>query len=51
MSLDFALIAVVITVAIYDFTNGFHDAADMAATAIASRAMQPGTAIAIVSFF
>lgn len=45
------LVLVVILVALFDFTNGFHDAADMVATAIASRAMKPGVAIAIVSFF
>ncbi len=38
-------------VLLYDFTNGFHDAADMVATAIASRAMTPATAILIVSVF
>jgi len=41
----------VLLVVIYDFTNGFHDAADMIATAIASRAMTPATAILIVSAF
>lgn len=46
-----AVIAVVLTVGIFDFTNGFHDAADMVATAIASRAMKPAVAIAIVSIF
>ena len=50
-SLDIALLLVVATVAVYDFTNGFHDAADMVATAIASHAMRPPTAIAIVSIF
>jgi PiT family inorganic phosphate transporter len=45
------LVIVVIAVAVYDFTNGFHDAADMVATAIASRAMRPATAIGIVSLF
>ena len=45
------LVLVVILVALFDFTNGFHDAADMVATAIASRAMKPGVAIAIVSLF
>jgi len=45
------LIVVVIAVAVYDFTNGFHDAADMVATAIASRAMRPAVAIVIVSVF
>lgn len=45
------LVLVVIFVAAFDFTNGFHDAADMVATAIASRAMQPATAIAVVTAF
>ena len=45
------LIFVIIVVAIYDFTNGFHDTADMVATAIASRAMRASVAIAIVGVF
>lgn len=46
-----SLLAVVIAVAVFDFTNGFHDAADMVATAIASRAMKPAMAIGIVTAF
>jgi PiT family inorganic phosphate transporter len=46
-----SLISVILVVAVFDFTNGFHDAADMVATAIASRAMKPATAIMIVSSF
>ncbi len=38
-------------VLLYEFTNGFHDAADMIATAIASRSMRPGIAIFIVTIF
>ena len=52
--MDIALILLVLTVVTvfaYDFTNGFHDAADMVATAIASRAMKSSVAIAIVSVF
>lgn len=45
------LIAGIGLVIVYDFTNGFHDAADMVATAIASRTMSPGRAIFIVSLF
>lgn len=45
------LIIGVALVLIYDFTNGFHDAADMIATAIASRSMTPFAAIIIVSAF
>ncbi|WP_456418190.1 inorganic phosphate transporter [Thiolapillus sp.] len=48
---NIALILVIAAVALYDFTNGFHDAADMVAAAIASRAMRPGVAIGIVSVF
>ncbi|WP_456413022.1 anion permease [Thiolapillus sp.] len=48
---NIALILVIAAVALYDFTNGFHDAADMVAAAIASRAMRPGVAIGIVSIF
>ena len=44
-------IAVVITVIMYDFTNGFHDAADMIATAIASHSIRPSVAIALVGIF
>lgn len=44
-----ALILVVIMVTIYDFTNGFHDASDMVATAIAAHSMRPVVAIIIVS--
>lgn len=46
-----ALVAVIIAVAVFDFTNGFHDAADMVATAIASRAMTPAVAIGVVTVF
>lgn len=45
------LVLVIILVALFDFTNGFHDAADMVATAIASRAMKPAMAIGIVTSF
>lgn len=49
--IDLMLVAVVVAVVIFDFTNGFHDAADMVATAIASRAMRPAVAIALVTGF
>ncbi len=45
------LIIGIVSVMIYDFTNGFHDAADMIATAIASMSMTPKTAIIIVTAF
>jgi len=45
------MLVVIVVVGLFDFTNGFHDAADMVATAIASRAMKPAVAIGIVSVF
>jgi len=45
-----AVIAVVI-VLLFDYTNGFHDAANIVATVIASRAMTPVQAVVIVSIF
>ncbi|UBM58568.1 inorganic phosphate transporter [Marinilongibacter aquaticus] len=49
--MNFVLILGVALVVFYDFTNGFHDASDMVATAIASRSITPGLAITIVSIF
>ncbi|MGE5027601.1 MAG: inorganic phosphate transporter, partial [Betaproteobacteria bacterium] len=45
-----AVVAVVIVLA-FDYTNGFHDAANIVATVIASRAMTPAQAVMIVGFF
>lgn len=45
-----AVIAVVI-VLLFDYTNGFHDAANIVATVIASRAMTPVQAVVIVGIF
>ncbi len=47
----YILVIGVLIVLAYDFTNGFHDAADMVATAIASHAMTPAMAILIVTVF
>ena len=45
-----AVIAVVV-VLLFDYTNGFHDAANIVATVIASRAMTPAQAVVIVGVF
>lgn len=50
-SINITLALVVVSVAVFDFTNGFHDAADMVATPIASRSMKPEVAIIIVCIF
>ena len=44
-------VAAVLIVLAFDFTNGFHDAANIIATVIASRAMTPAQAVAIVAVF
>lgn len=41
----------VVVVLIFDYTNGFHDAANIVATVIASRAMTPVQAVIIVGVF
>lgn len=41
----------VVVVLLFDYTNGFHDAANIVATVIASRAMTPVQAVLIVGFF
>ena len=48
----FALAVIaVLFVLIFDYTNGFHDAANIVATVIASRAMTPLQAVAVVGVF
>jgi PiT family inorganic phosphate transporter len=44
-------IAAIAVVLIFDYTNGFHDAANIVATVIASRAMTPAQAVLVVAFF
>jgi PiT family inorganic phosphate transporter len=41
----------IVAVVIFDFTNGFHDASNMVATLVASRAMTPGSAALLVGGF
>ncbi len=44
-------IATVVLLLFFDYTNGFHDTANMVGSVIATRAMSPTQAIAIVSFY
>jgi PiT family inorganic phosphate transporter len=44
-------VATVVIVLFFDYTNGFHDAANIVATIIASRAMTPAQAVCIVGVF
>ena len=45
------LVVAIAMVLVFDFTNGFHDASNMVATLIASRAMTPGQALLLVGVF
>ena len=45
-----ALLAIIV-VLVFDCSNGFHDAANIIATVIASRAMSPAQAVLIVGVF
>lgn len=44
--MDILLIAVIATALAFDFTNGFHDAANAVATSICTRAVPPNVALA-----
>src|SRR6185312_6085954 len=46
---DIILVIVVGTAVLFDFTNGFHDTANVVATAISTRAIGPGRAVAMAS--
>src|SRR5215213_8313685 len=48
----FATIAVVVAVAlIFDYINGFHDAANSIATVVSTRVLSPGQAVVWAAFF
>jgi hypothetical protein len=49
MGADVILVIVVATALAFDFTNGFHDTANVAATAISTRAIAPKPAVALAS--
>ncbi|MGZ4192702.1 MAG: anion permease [Solirubrobacteraceae bacterium] len=49
MHSDLLLVIVVVTAAAFDFTNGFHDTANVVASSISTRALAPRTAITLVS--
>jgi PiT family inorganic phosphate transporter len=49
--LSILVVAAVAVVLVFDYTNGFHDASNIIATPIASRALTPVQAVAIVAIF
>jgi PiT family inorganic phosphate transporter len=50
-TLSILTVVAVAFVVIFDYTNGFHDASNIIATVIASRAMTPVQAVILVAFF
>ena len=50
-SADILLIVVVFTALAFDFTNGFHDTANVVATTISTRAMPPKVAVIFAAVF
>jgi inorganic phosphate transporter, PiT family len=52
MSTTLALVSLIIVVAlIFDYTNGFHDAANSIATVVSTRVLTPGRAVVLAAFF
>src|SRR5919198_1292344 len=52
MSTTLALVLLIILVAlVFDYTNGFHDAANSIATVVSTRVLTPGKAVAMAAFF
>ena len=50
--MEFALVVIVIAVAlIFDYINGFHDAANSIATVVSTRVLTPGKAVVWAAFF
>jgi PiT family inorganic phosphate transporter len=45
------VVFIVILALIFDYVNGFHDAANSIATIVATRVMSPGAAVAMAAFF
>ena len=49
MHSDLLLVIVVVAALAFDFTNGFHDTANVVASSISTRALSPRTAVAFAS--
>src|SRR5690349_24716034 len=45
------VIFIILVALIFDYTNGFHDAANSIATVVATRVLSPGVAVAWAAFF
>jgi inorganic phosphate transporter, PiT family len=45
------VVIIVLLALIFDYTNGFHDAANSIATVVSTRVLSPGKAVALAAFF
>ncbi|MGE3473869.1 MAG: inorganic phosphate transporter, partial [Vicinamibacterales bacterium] len=45
------VIVVVVTALVFDYINGFHDAANSIATVVSTRVLSPGKAVVWAAFF
>src|ERR1051325_7378498 len=45
------VVLIIIAALLFDYTNGFHDAANSIATVVATRVLSPGVAVAWAAFF
>src|SRR5918998_3771845 len=46
-----AVVAIILTALIFDYINGFHDAANSIATVVSTRVLSPGKAVIWAAFF
>lgn len=52
MNSTFVLVTIIVILALaFDYTNGFHDAANSIATVVSTRVLTPGKAVAMAAFF
>src|SRR5581483_4079762 len=52
MTSSYVLVALIVLLAlVFDYTNGFHDAANSIATVVSTRVLSPGKAVALAAFF
>jgi inorganic phosphate transporter, PiT family len=52
MDSTFALVALIVIIALaFDYTNGFHDAANSIATEVSTRVLSPVRAVMLAAFF
>ena len=47
----YVISAIILTALIFDYINGFHDAANSIATVVSTRVLSPGKAVIWAAFF